>query len=269
MNDTTKRRLQSTSLDGDREYGITAYCDDFKMGLTLTPLNFDINEINWGYGLPGFNAPFIKVGIRAGESNAATYALQGDPEIHILLNSREMKDYAIILDRPNSLSDIASDAEFKKITRSLFEYLNGNLEGDKLLFNGVFPEETIEFSPPNKSASVRDFLISCSARVEGLDPRSNPSDNAGITSQGSSETASAKNIAHLTETISSESLEASDGGDGFYFRTVSGKSFFVTSNSDEQTPGANFVQVAATNQQPVCLTVAGEDVIKITPGACT
>lgn len=268
MHDTTERRLQSTSLGGDREYEITAYCDDFQMGLTLNPKNFDINEINWQYGLPGFSAEFIKVGIRAGDSNASTFALKTGSVISVLLNSREYKDYLIILDRPNTLAEIESDTEFRKITKSLFEYLQGTLGGNKLLFNGVFPDETIEFSPPNESTSVHNFMNSCDARIKKFYSNTNSATEAAVSIDESPETEPANNITRLTEIIIADSLEASDGGDGFYFRTTSGRSYSVTSNADEMTQGADLIQDAATNKLPLCLSVSGDDLIKIDSGAC-
>ncbi len=268
MNDTTERRLQSTSLGGDREYEITAYCDDFQMGLSLTPRNFDINEINWQYGLPGFSAEFIKVGIRAGNSNASTFALKTGSTISVLLNSREQKDYIIILDRPNTPAEIESDAEFRKITTSLFEYLQGTLGGNKLLFNGVFPDETIEFSPPNESTSVHDFMNSCNARIRKFDSDTNSATGAADIIEESQEAPSVNNTTRITETIIADSLEASDSGDGFYFRTTGGRGYSVTSNADEMTPGADLIQNAAANQLPLCLTVSGDNLVKIDSGAC-
>jgi len=265
MNDTVKRRLQSTSINGEREYVITGYCDDFQMGLSLTPSNFSINDIEWRYGLPGFAAPFIKVGIRTGDSSASTYALQSNSEISILLNSREQKDYIIILDRPNSLADIASDPEFKRISKSLYEYLAGTFEGNKLLFNGVFPDETIEFSPPSESSNARSFLNSCKSRVQQLN---SPQAIAAESVNEEPSAVEAEAISRFTETVAPESLEASDGGDGFYFSTANGKQYYVTSNSDQKTPGADLVQNAANNQLPLCLTVAGEDLVRVDPGTC-
>jgi len=209
MNDTTKRRLQSTSIGGAREYELTAYCDDFRMGLTLAPTNFDINEINWRYGLPGFSAEFIKVGMKAGNSNASTYALKGESDIHILLNSREMKDLSIILDRPNTLAQIASDAEFKRITKSLFEYLKGTFEGNKLLFNGVFPDEVIEFSPPNQSADVSEFLNSCNTRIQQLYPTSDHTATVETDSKETEDAASASNISAYDASFPCENASTS------------------------------------------------------------
>lgn len=267
MNDTVKRRLVSKSINGQREYTVTGYCDDFRMGLTLTPSNFDINEISWRYGLPGFDVPFIKVGMRAGNSSASTFALRGDTDIHILLNSREQKDYSIILDRPNTLSQIASDPEFKRISTNLLEYLKGTFEGDKLLFNGIFPDEAIEFSAPNESPAAREFIETCSAQINKLN--SNSAQSASETNAEQSSSVEQQTTSRLTETIALDSLEASDSGDGFSFRTLSGKSYFVPSNADMVTPGADLIQDATINQLPICITISDNVVVKIDSGPCS
>ena len=68
--------------------------------------------------------------------------------------------------------------------------------------------------------------------------------------------------------IAMDSLAPSDGGDGFSFRSTEGKEYYVTSNVDVTTPGAELVTPAASKGNPLCVIEVDGEIVKIETSAC-
>jgi hypothetical protein len=72
----------------------------------------------------------------------------------------------------------------------------------------------------------------------------------------------------VTVTVAPKSIQASESGDGFSFKSTDGKEYYVYHNGDHEVKGVEFL---SKKKSTVCLTIDtanGDDITSISNGKC-